>query len=85
MRKFLTEQVTYQLHKPARKTATHNETIAGHRDEQWQANFAVVSNPAYENKGCRYMLTWIDVLSRYAPAVPAKTKNSRAYCDEATV
>ena len=34
VRKFLNEQVTYQLHKPARRKFKHNQTIVGHRDDQ---------------------------------------------------
>ena len=77
VRKFLTEQVTYQLHKPARKKFIHNQTIVGHRDEQWQADLADMSNLSHENKGYRYILTCIDVLSRYAWAVPVKTKGAK--------
>ena len=77
MRKFLTEQATYQLHKPAHRKFTHNQTIVGHRDEQWQADLAVMNNLAHENKGYRYILTCIDVLSRYAWAVPVRTKGTK--------
>jgi len=77
VRKFLNEQVTYQLHKPARRTFTHNQTIVGHRDDQWQADLAVMSNLSRENKGYHYILTCIDVLSRYAWAVPVKTKGAK--------
>jgi transposase InsO family protein len=77
VRKFLSEQVTYQLHKPARKKFIHNQTIVGHRDEQWQADLAVMDNLAHENKGYRYILTCIDVLSRYAWAVPVHTKSAK--------
>ena len=77
VRKFLTDQVTYQLHKPARRKFIHNQTIVGHRDEQWQADLADMSNLAHENKGYRYILTCIDVLSRYAWAIPVKTKGSK--------
>ena len=77
VQQFLTEQVTYQLHKPARKTFVHNQTIVAHRDDQWQADLAVMSNLSHENKGYRYILTCIDVLSRYAWAVPVKTKGAK--------
>ena len=77
VRKFLNEQVTYQLHKPARRKFKHNQTIVGHRDDQWQADLAVMTNLSHENKGYRYILTCIDVLSRYAWAVPVKTKGAK--------
>jgi transposase InsO family protein len=77
VRKFLTEQATYQLHKPAHRKFTHNQTVVGHRDEQWQADLAVMNNLAHDNKGYRYILTCIDVLSRYAWAVPVRTKGTK--------
>jgi hypothetical protein len=77
VRKFLAEPVTYQLHKPSRKKFIHDQTIVGHRDEQWQADLAGMSNLAHENEGYRYILTCIDVLSRYAWAVPVKTKGAK--------
>jgi transposase InsO family protein len=77
VRRFLTEQETYQLHKPARRKFIHNQTIVGHRDEQWQADLADMSKLAGENKGYRYILTCIDVLSRFAWAVPVKTKGAK--------
>ena len=77
VRKFLTDQVTYQLHKPARRKFIHNQTIVGHRDEQWQADLADMGKLAHDNKGYRYILTCVDVLSRYAWAIPVKTKGSK--------
>ena len=46
-------------------------------DEQWQADLADMSNWQRENKGYRYILTVVDVMSRFAFARPIKHKNGQ--------
>jgi preprotein translocase subunit SecA len=43
VRKFLEDQVTYEVHKPARRKFQRNQTLVAHIDEQWQADLADVS------------------------------------------
>jgi hypothetical protein len=43
-------------------------------DHQWQANLVDLGKLASYNKGFKYLLTCIDVLSRYAWVVPLKDK-----------
>ena len=76
VRRFLTEQVTYQLHKPALHKYVRNQTVVAHRDDQWQADLAVMMDLARANNGHRYVLTCVDVLSRYAWAVPVRSKTA---------
>lgn len=80
-RKFVTEYLSYQLpyslHKPARLNFVRNHTYVGHIDQQWQADLADMQKLASDNDGYRYILTVIDVLSRYAWAVPVKSKSSK--------
>jgi transposase InsO family protein len=75
VRKFLAEQVAYQLHKPARHTFVRNQTVVADIDEQWQADLADMHTISRENKGYRFILTCVDVLSRYAWAVPVRSKS----------
>ena len=75
VKQWIQEQEAYQLHKPSRKKGIPgNKTIASCVDAQWQADLADMQNIAKYNDGYRYLLTVIDVLSRYAWAVPIKTK-----------
>lgn len=76
VRRFLDEQVTYELHKPARHKFVRNQTLVAHRDEQWQADLAEMRTISRDNKGYHYILTCIDVLSRYAWAVPVRSKSA---------
>jgi transposase InsO family protein len=76
VRRFLTEQVAYQLHRPARRTFVRNQTVVANIDDQWQADLADMHNISRENRGYRYILTCIDILSRHAWAVPVRSKNA---------
>src|SRR5277367_2556376 len=63
--KFLKRQRTYTLHKPARlRFSTRPYKVAG-IDHQWQADL-VEMIPYEVNDGYRYMLTVIDLFSRFA-------------------
>jgi transposase InsO family protein len=74
--KFLREQVAYELHKPARHRFARNQTLVAHIDEQWQADLADMSNISKENDGYTFLLTCVDVLSRYAWAIPVRSKSA---------
>ena len=76
VKKFLNEQATYQLHKPARHTFVRNQTLVAHIDEQWQADLADMSNISNENNGYAFLLTCVDVLSRYAWVIPVRRKSA---------
>ena len=73
---FLANQLTYQLHKPVRHKFTRNQTKVARRDEQWQADLADMTQVTEDNDGNQYILTCIDVLSRYAWAIPVKSKSA---------
>jgi transposase InsO family protein len=74
--KFLNEQATYQLHKPARHTFLRNQTLVAHIDEQWQADLADMSNISKENDAYTFLLTCVDILSRYAWVIPVRSKSA---------
>ena len=76
VKKFLREQVTYSLHKQIRRRFVRNQTIANGIDVQWQADLAEVIPLARINDGFRYLLTVIDIFSKYAWLVPVKTQSS---------
>jgi transposase InsO family protein len=46
-------------------------------DHQWQADLVDLGKLASYNKGFKYLLTCIDVLSRYAWIVPLKNKTGK--------
>ena len=71
---WLKKQPTYTLHRQARKRYPVRHYIVHDIDEQWQADLAEVQDIAPKNRGYRYILTVIDIFSRYAWARPLKSK-----------
>jgi len=74
---YLRDQQAYTLHKPARKHFTRNRTITGAIDKQWQADLADMQSLASSNSSYKYILTVIDIFSKYAWAIPVKSKSSK--------
>ena len=68
----------YTKHKPIRRKFARNKTITGQIDQQWQLDLMDMQALASHNDGFRYVVTAIDVFSRYAWATPTKTKGGAA-------
>jgi hypothetical protein len=64
----------YTLHKPVSRNFPTNRVIVHAIDQQWQADLVDLSSLQKYNQGFRYLLTCIDILSKYAWAIPLKTK-----------
>ena len=47
-------------------------------DAQWQADLADMQGISKQNGGTRYLLTVIDVFSKFAWAIPVHTKDAKA-------
>jgi len=73
---FLNKEQAYSLHKPARRHYTRNHIYVGGIDAQWQADLADMQGIARQNNGMRYLLTVIDVFSKYAWVEPVKCKDA---------
>lgn len=74
VKKWLKAQPTYTLHRVAYKKYDTRNYIVHDIDEQWQADLAEMTLIDKENDGYRYILTVIDMLSRYAWARAIKSK-----------
>jgi hypothetical protein len=76
-RKFLKDQLVYQLHfkpKPApRKSARR---VGGLKNEMWMADLIDMQDVGTRNRGYNYILTIIDVFSKKSQAIPLKNKGS---------
>lgn len=75
---WLQAQRTYTLHKPARKRYSTRAYKVAAVDQQWQADLVEMIPYADVNKGYKYLLTIIDLFSRFAWAVPLKVKTGNA-------
>ena len=71
---WLETQDTYTLHKPLTKRFPRRKTFAKGIDDLFQADLADMRNLASYNDGFAYILTCIDVFSRYAFAEAVKDK-----------
>ena len=74
----LEQDVGYTLHKPRRRRFATLPVIVGGLDDQWAADLVEVQPLAKHNRGIRYLLTVVDVLSKYAWVEPLKTKTGVA-------
>ena len=73
-KEWLPSQDTYTLHKPARKKFKRNKIIVHGVDDQWQVDLVNMYNLAKLNNGNRYILTCINILSKYGWASLLKAK-----------
>lgn len=74
VKKWLSGENTYTLHKPRKNTFPRRRTIVSGIRDTFQADLVSVQNLARYNNGFQYFLTVIDVFSRYAWVIPIKNK-----------
>ena len=74
LKSIMRKNLIYSLHKPVRIRYTRNPTVANSINHQWAADLADMKNLSRYNKGVKYLLTVVDVLSKYAWVVPMKNK-----------
>ena len=68
----------YTLHKPVRYNFPRNRVIVTGIDDQWQADLVDISSLARFNKGYKFLLTCIDMFSKFAWVVPLKNKTGES-------
>ena len=78
VQEYIRSEQAYTLHKPARRRFTRNHTCVAGIDAQWQTDLAHMQGIAKQNGGMRYLLTVIDVFSKFALAIPVHSKDAKA-------
>lgn len=79
---WLRKQDTYTMHKPARRKLKAGPRVyVKHIDDQWCVDLCDMSNIALHNDGHRYILTCIDVLSKFAWGIEVKNKSGKCVTD----
>jgi transposase InsO family protein len=73
---FLSGELAYTLHRRVVRKFTRNPIIANHHGELAQADLIDIQKLSKENGGYNYILTLIDVFSKYAFAVPIMRKTA---------
>ena len=74
VKKWLLKQNVYTLHKPIKHKFRTRRVLVSKIDDQWQADLADMQKYSTKNKNMNYILTVIDVFSKYAWAKPIKKK-----------
>lgn len=74
IKNILSDQLPYTLHKPVRKNFRKEKVYVHNIDDQWQADLVEMIPFSKHNAGYKYILMVIDVFSKYAWAVPLKSK-----------
>ena len=74
LKDWLSYQDPYTLHKPVRRTFPRRRVVVSGIDSQFQADLIDVQRLKKDNDGFAYLLTVIDVVSKYAWTVPLKNK-----------
>ncbi len=73
---WLSYQDTYTLHKPTRKHFPRSRVVVSGIDDQWQTDLICLSKEiAAANQNHHYILTCLDILSKYGWAVALKRKS----------
>jgi hypothetical protein len=75
---WLAEQEAYNLHKPIRRRFPRRKIYSRGIDYLWQADLADMTHLADHNDGYRYLLTVIDVFSKYSFVTALKKKNAKS-------
>ena len=71
---FLAKQRVYTLHKPIRHRFKTRRVLVSNIDDQWQADLVDMQKLRKYNKNYNYILTVIDIFSKFAWAIPIKKK-----------
>ena len=70
-------QLADELHKPVRRRFQKRSVFAKQVDNIWTADLVDMSSYSRSNSGYKYLLTVIDVFSKYGWIVPLKTKTGK--------
>lgn len=72
--------IALELHRPARKNYPRRRVITKGLDDLHQADLVEMGQFSRFNKGFKFLLTVIDVYSKFAWARPLKSKTSKDVC-----
>ena len=78
VKRYLSHEASYSLHKRDRRRFARNPPYVQGIDDQWQSDLVDVHQLSRQNHGIHFLLTCIDVFSKYARVVPVKAKSAEA-------
>lgn len=71
---WLRKQNVYTLHKPIKHRFPTRRVLVSKIDDQWQADLVDMQNYKFHNRQYNYILTVIDIFSKFAWALPIRKK-----------
>ena len=74
VKNWLAKQKVYTLHKPIRHRFKTRRVLVSQIDDQWQADLVDMQKYKTQNKNFNYILTVIDIFSKYAWGLAIKRK-----------
>ncbi|RWS20962.1 hypothetical protein B4U80_07260 [Leptotrombidium deliense] len=74
---FLSKQEAYTMNRDRKLRFLRNPIRVYKVDQQWQADLMDIQKESQYNNGFRYILVVIDILSRFAFALPLRNKTSK--------
>ena len=77
IKKWLSAQETYTLHRKLQRKIKRNKVIVEGIDDQWDMDLMDMSRLAKDNDGNHFVLLAIDIFSRYVYVQPLKTKQAK--------
>ena len=77
IQKWLEGQDTYTIHKPVKRKFRRRKVVTGGRNHQFQADLVDLQKLKRWNNKTTFLLTCIDVFSKYAHVIPLKDKTGR--------
>lgn len=78
IKKWLEGEDTYTIHKPIKRKFRRRKVITGGINHQFQADLVDLQNIKKGNNKTNYLLTCIDVFSKYAYVIPLKDKTGKS-------
>ena len=78
IKKWLSDEETYSLHKPYNDKFKRETIIVGKPQEQFDSDILVLDKLAKYNKGIKYLAVFIDLFSRKLWVEPLKKKTPEA-------
>lgn len=81
VKKFLSGELTFTLHKRVVRKFKRNPVVSNHYEDHCQADLVDIQRYQQDNEGFRYILTVIDVFTKIAFAVPIKSKDGNQVSD----
>ena len=78
IRSWLLKQDAYTLHRSVRKRFLRNPYTVNNINDVWECDLVDVQSLAKYNDGVRYLLTVIDVFSKFLHIVPLQSKTGKA-------